>query len=442
MKQLTIYITSIIILLLASCSSSDGIEDPNVKFPSDETWHEEIMDGSSVTIKPFTPGDAFTRSSLIFDSQNLIFGWNAGDKIGIYPTAKDKEKAGSTDGLLNPETVADRHVSYEQDHNIWRTDPTKASQYLFIANNPENGSQTVRITNNNESFNWDEIVRWSAYYPYSADDIDKNNKPASETYVSRTFDFTNQTQNGLVNISAYKKGTTGDNTIGATNAEYRASEASACAHLGTKDVMISSEMTWSGTRINFQMRHVGAVIRFYLFAPEEDLIIDNIKLICDSKIFYEKGEFTLKSHPYVDNATKDYGVNLDLTSDDCQIKPLGEATNMLELKFQENSAKTVYDVSNSYKRYIAAYLMTYPITYNPATHGNLFAYVTAHRASDSKEVHFVSNALEGKTMQSGRYYQWKSVTHVQDGLYPIELTATLLPWQDIVGSGINADLEK
>lgn len=449
MKQLTIYITSIIILLLTSCSSSDDFEDPNIRFPSDDTWHEEVLDGPSATIKPFIPGDAVTRSSLVFDSQSLIFGWNeAEDELGIYPTAKDVSKIETTDGLLNPEIEANKHVSYKQDHNIWRTDPEKAVQMQFITkkedDNNQSGSQTIRIVNNSDqNFHWDDIVRWSAYYPYSKDDVQQGKDDIKESYVSRTFDFTNQVQNGLVNISAFKKGTAEDTNPGKTNAAYRASEAIACAHLGTKDVLISPEMTWSGSRINFQMRHVGSVIRLYLLAPKENLIIDDIKLICDSKIFYEKGKFTLKSHPYVDNAAQDYGVKLDLKSEDCQIEPIEESkTNMLELKFQENSAKTIYDAGDSYKRYITAYLMTYPITYNSATHGNLYAYVTAHRDGESTKVHFVSNALENKTMQSGRYYQWTSATHLQDGLYPIELTATLLPWQDIVGAGINTDLEK
>ena len=89
--------------------------------------------------------------------------------------------------------------------------------------------------------------------------------------------------------------------------------------------------------------------------------------------------------------------------------------------------------------------MTFPITYDPEIHGNLFAYVTAYKQSESadKEYHFVSKPLdEKKVMQSGHYYQWTSSTHADDGLYPIELTATLLPWQEIVGAGIEMDLEK
>ncbi len=448
MKQISTYIFMVVILLLVSCNSSDDLDSIKNNFLTDEDWREEILDGSSVTIKPFVSGDAITRSALAFDGQNLVFGWHQGDEIGLYPTAKDVEKLESRDGLLNPEdNEANKHISYPTE-NLWRTNPLRNSQSKFVATELKPGSQTIKIDYEYGDFLWDDVVRWSAYFPYSADDIDKNNggDEIKETYVSRFFDFSGQIQNGLVNISAYKKGTTGEDA-GASNSVYRASEATACAHLGDKDVLISPETAWSDNRIHFQMRHVGAVIRLYLLAPKEDLIIKDIKLICDSKIFYEKGQFTLLSHPYNANATDgNYGVNLDLTSDDCQIKalPVGEPKNNLVLKFADGTAKTVYDASDSYKRYVTAYIMTYPITYDPEVHGNLFAYVTAYKQGESadKEYHFVSKALEGKVMKPGCYYQWTSSTHADDGLYPIELTATLLPWQDIVGGGIPTDLEK
>ena len=423
-------------MLLASCSSASDYDDSTIDLPTDDTWVEETLDGPSVTIKPFTPGDAISRSSLVFGNQNLIFGWDKGDKLGLYPTAMDANQVETKDGLLDPETEANRHVSYTSENQLWRTNPATAQQWAFTADEP-NGSQTVKISNDDPSFQWDEIVRWSAYFPYKGVDI------AKETYVSRTYDFTGQVQNGLVNISAYKKGTAGS-AAGEENTEYRLSEISACEHLSKKDVMISPEVSWSNSWIHFQMRHVGAVIRLYLLAPKEDLVIDDIKLICDSKIFYEKGAFTLLSHPYKDDPENNYGVNLDPSSDDCQIWPLpvGEPTNMLQLKFADGTAKTVYDASDSYKRYVTAYLMTFPIKYDPEKHGNLYAYVTAHKQGDSSEYHFVSKTLEAKDMKSGHYYQWTSSTHADDGLYPIELTATLLPWQDIVGKGIEVDIEK
>lgn len=433
-KQFTAYISIILSLLLSACSSENT---EGISLPTDDMWVEEAIDGASITIKPFTAGDEITRSSLVFGNQSLIFGWNKGDAVGLYPTAKDKAQVESTDGLLDPSVNdANKHVLYPTLPNIWRTDPTKAAQKVFYTDEP-NGSQTVRIFNKQDDFEWDEIVRWSAYYPYKGVDI------ATETYVSRTYDYSNQKQNGLVNISAYKKGANSE-AAGEDNTAYRLSEIAACAHLGAKDVMISPEMSWNGTKVNFQMRHVGSVIRLYLLAPKEkeNLIIDNVKLICDSKIFYEKGKFTLLSHPYVEDSEHDYGVNLNIGGEGCQITPVGERTNMLQLTFKAGTAKTVYDDSDSYKRYITAYIMTFPITYKQATHGNLYAYVTAHKEGNSSEIHFVSKALEDKTMQPGHYYQWTSATHLDDGLYPIELTATLRPWQDIVGAGINTDLEK
>lgn len=444
MKQFAIYIILSIMMLFASCSSVSDLDDSAINLPTDDEWLEETLDGPSVTIKPFTPGDAISRSSLVFGYQNLIFGWNkdGGDKLGLYPTAKDAAQVETKDGLLDPEIEANRHVSYTSENQLWRTNPATAQQWAFTTAKPNGNSQTVKISNDDPNFKWDEIVRWSAYYPYKNVDIDK------ETYVSRTFDFTNQEQDGIVNISAYKKGTAGS-AAGEENTDYVLSEITACAHLGKNDVMISPEVSWSNTWIHFQMRHVGAVIRLYLLAPKENLILDDVKLICESKIFYEKGAFSLLSHPYNANAADgNYGVNLDLTSPNCQIWPCPEVeptkqpTNMLQLKFKPGTAKTVYDSNDSYKRYVTAYLMTFPIKYDPDVHGELYAYVTAHKQGDDTEYHFVSKPLEAKDMKSGHYYQWTSSTHADDGLYPIELTATLLPWQDIVGAGIETDLEK
>lgn len=430
-------------LLLASCSSENTEVATNIMPLPDYTWEEEDIPGASATIPPFTPGNELTRSTYVYRSQKMVFGWEEGDKIGLFPTAKKVAEGDATDGLLDPNEEANRHPAYDaQTNNIWRTDPAKAAQRRFVAG--KTGSQTTQIFNNDEDFVWDDIVQWTAYFPF------KNNFP-NETYAERKFSFENQTQEGMVDLSAYRNGK-GEYARGDNNPFYMKSEEMASKHLGSVDYLISSEMAWNGDRINFQLRHVGAVIRLYLKAPEDNYVITKLQLICESPIFYEKGKVTMISHPYKANE-ENYGVDFNRDSPGCQIQPIGiepdgNPSKNLTLNFydddQHQKALSIYDAADQYKRYIIAYIMTYPITYDPDIHGHLYAYVTAYKQGDAskKEHHFVSNAFTGFNVESGHYYQLSSATHPDDGFYPIELTATDMSWTDIVGAAIDIDLEK
>lgn len=427
-----------LLTLFSACSTENDVASNNEfpVFPSDKDWTEELMDGASATVNGFAPGDIASRTSLVYDGQSLIFGWKDGDKLGLYPTAKDITNATEEQkqGLLSKDTG--RHPSLSEEPNLFRVDPQYSQQSGFTC--AETSSKTTKITNMNGSseFFWDDVVRWSAYLPYKT-----QNEAKGENYLKRYFSFAEQTQKALPEIGEYFDY---EDKIGNPTEhlnKYHLSEVAASEHLGEKDVMISPETKWEeGVRINFQMRHVGAVARIYLKVGEENLTIQDVKLICDKKLFYEGGSFTLYSHPYKDDETNNFGVDLNRNSEDCQIKPEGEPVNKLQLDFA-NTCVTKKTGSGNYGPYVVAYIMMYPITYNPATDGNLFAYVTATNQA-GKEVHYVSEPLAGKTMESGKYYQWTSATHPDDGLYPIELTATLKPWQEIVGKDIDLDLEK
>lgn len=480
--RIFIYMTCLLALFSACSTENDVVSAPDVPtFPSDKDWTEELIDGASATVKGFEPGDAVSRTSLAYDGQSLIFGWKEGDKLGLYPTAKDmssllsnnspkqgmKKAEGTTEGdstegdstggeSTGGESTGSDSTEGESSEsnvpaegllphnesvhpgepNVYRVDPNYSVQSGFSCE--ETTSKTTKITNMNGSsdFFWDDVVRWSAYLPYKA-----QNEERGENYVKRYFSFAGQEQKDLAEIGEYFDYEDRVGNPAEHLNKYHISEVNASEHLGNFDVMISPETKWEqGVRINFQMRHVGAVARIYLKVGEENLTIKDVKLICDKKIFYENGSFTLFSHPYKDDEANNYGVDLVRGSEGCQIKTEGDPVNMLQLDFA-NTCVTKKTGSGNYGPYVVAYLMMYPITYTPATDGNLFAYVTA-TDQEGKEVHYVSEPLSGKTMESGKYYQWTSVTHPDDGLYPIELTATLLPWQDIVGAGIETDLEK
>ncbi len=427
-----IYISTILTLFTACSTENDVTSRVDLPtFPSDENWKEEVMEGASVTVKGFEPGDMVSRTSLVYNGQSLVFGWKSGDKVGLYPTAKDLSSTpdASLDGLLTHEEGP--HPSNEP--NVYRTKPQMAGQSQF--NCAESTSQTTRITNGSSSeFFWDEIVRWSAYCQFKAENGGKG-----ENYMKRFFSFAGQKQDALAEVGEYfdYEDATTQEEKNLHLSKYNESETKASMHLGDFDVLISPETKWEHVSINFQMRHVGAIARIYLKSVEENLVIKNIKLICDKPIFYEEGSFTLFSHPYdASKSDENYGVDLDRSSSGCQIQPEGDAVNMLQLDFDESCVTK--KSGNGWGPYVVAYLMMYPITYNPTTDGKLYAYVTAYKQGDdpSKEVYYVSEPLSKKTMKSGKYYQWSSAAQPDDHL-PIELTATLLPWQNIVGGSIN-----
>lgn len=419
---------ALLLLLLSSCNSN---EDVIVEDGSNYT-------GALVQQDVFQAGDQVTRSTLIFGDGGLKFDWVYGDEIGMYATAKHPTTDAEKDGLIieNQSGSDSESVSTTVTSGFYPTDPTKTQQAHYKVIRPASSNMIAKIemdASGNDAFDWDTQdgnTRWTVYAKYNSIFVPTEGK----TYNALPFDFTNQTQKGLVDMNSYY-------TAGGYNSvAYANSEKTACEHIGEKDVLISSETQFTLPRTIFHMRHLGAVARFFLLAPDKDMTLKSLKLICDKKIFYEKGTFDLSTHPYAEDDTK--GIRLVGDEAPLQMAPQeATLTNNLELKFANGVKINETTTSNPYSNYLVAYLMMYPITYNAATDGNLYVYVTAED-SDDKEIHFVSEPLANKTMRSGYYYQWTARTHEQDGLYPIELTATLLPWQDIVGSGIPTDLEK
>ncbi len=431
----------LLLQMLASCSSEDVV--PGNDLPSDWT-------GAVIHRTGFEAGDAVTRSSLIFGEGGLKFSWERGDKLGMFTTAacpqKTEEGTYSFDGLINPNDAGHpewanlwHYANTEKtDDALFRTDPTKQQQTQYNCTSVRDGGLYARIDEAGTStFDWDveheDLTRWTIYSPHDAAYTPFGTAP--QYYNHLRFDYTGQTQTGKVNMGAYYRATTSNKYDDPT---YKASEASACAHLGKKDYNISAETKFRLPTTVFYVRHIGAVARFFLLAPAKSLEIVSLRLICDSKIFYTGGYFDLTSREYKDDETK--GLALVGDNGTAQMQPDETTlTNNLELKFEKVNID--YDASDKYSNYLVAYLMMYPITYKKAEHGNLFAYLTA-KDSEGNELHFVTEPLADKTMKSGLYYQWTSRTNEQEGLYPIEMTATLKPWEDIVGGDMSTDLEK
>ena len=433
------------VLVTGCCGDDIAVSDDGI--PAD--WQGVVIRRTG-----FEAGDEPTRSSLIFGEGGLMFSWKVGDEMGMYPTAavpkKETDAEGNTkynfDGLINANNAGMSGYwhyanSKHSNESFFLTDPAKQQQTKYrctvlrqdglYAKLEESGTSTVNWDVQNE-----DITRWTLYSPYNADYVPTGlGEGDGQNYDNLHFDFTGQTQTGWVNMRHFYYPSTSN---GYNDPKYKASEAAACAHLGKKDVLISAETKFNFPNTVFYLRHLGAVARFFLLGPKKDLKIKTLRLICDSKIFYTGGTFNLTSREYKNDESK--GLALVGNVAPLQMSPdEGTLTNNLLLNF--DGVETQYSKDKVCGFYLIAYLMMYPITYKQEEHGNLFVYVTAED-EDGNEVNFVTEPLADKTMESGCYYQWLTRTNEQNGLYPIQMTATLKPWEELVGGDISADLEK
>lgn len=387
---------------------------------------EDTPNYANVHIDGFYPGDEVTRSSLSYGKNGLEFTWTIGDAFGIFPTSVLDENGNRSNNNTNVSFVP------------------------FTLNLVETSGLKANITSDNSGFHFLSKYRYTAFTPSTSPSLITN----AEAYNQIHFDFSNQTQRGYANMTAYYTNPGG----GYSNNAYKESEKIACAHLSASDILISPETVSDDRPLQFHMRHIGAVSRCFIKTPVgKKLRIKEVKLIADQEIFYTRGFINLASHPYDENEkpsttvpasqtdVKNYGVALPQAAES-QITPDETSkTNCLTLKFDDGSTtephKGVWnqtDKNEEYGRYLLAYFMMYPINYDN-TQASAFIYVTADDENGNEVYYRTSKKLASKYMCSGYVYQW---TNTPDDIHPIELTATLLPWQDIVADGINTDLEK
>lgn len=408
-KILHFLILSLFSFLVCGCATKDTTEGTD----------EEKAANSSATIvmDGFYPGDAVTRSSLSYGYGGLKFSWQLGDLFGIFPTS---------------------HINGDGT----REDNSHATQEPFTLTEVSNDGLSARITSQRSWFKFLPDYRYSAYTQYQNGNVEYNRIP---------FDFSNQTQHGYVNMGAYYTGG------GYNNADYKASEALACQHLGALDVLMSPETVTHQDVLTFYMRHVGAVARCFIKTPPgKRLRIREVKLVASTKIFYERGYINLTSHPYDDtkvpsttepaNASQvnNWGAALPQADGSQLTHDPESATDCLTLKFDDGNVnerhKGVWNLAAqdaTYGGYLLAYIMMYPINYDQTT-TNAYLYVIADDV-DGNELHYRTTKLVGKYMCSGYVYQW---TKTPNDIYPIELTATTQTWQEVAAGAIETDLEK
>lgn len=319
-----------------------------------------------------------SKASLAFilSKSKMEYNWDNGDIIGVFNISYPHESSYNTGFWYKPNTSV-------RDEN----------------------KTTGRFANNNYSF--DQEHYWVSYSPRMCVE-GTNGRKIVEDYNNIELTYSGQRQ--TVNATPAGKAPTAANGYGD------ASEKAATAHLGAYDFLISDPAQPDETGFTtFKFKHVGSTVRFYMLFPEGGFggkgctaKIKTMELISNSNILVDKA--TLCINPA--GGTPSYTQKSTTTTKSLLLN-LGTDANGLIIP--DNG-------------YLIAYMEMHPVN---VPNKDCFLFVTAEVSG--KEKYFKSLPLPALNIGAGSLYQWST----RDFLEPIELTATLLPWQDIVAGNIS-----
>lgn len=259
------------------------------------------------------------------------------------------------------------------------------------------------------NFNSSTEFFWIAYAPYAC-----NTANRTKIYHYDDISLTYLGQKQLYN--ATPKGIYPNDA----NSDYSAeTEAKATKTLHEYGYLISAPATpkEEGAVTHFVFSHLGSTVRFYTRLPEgcfggagkwgkltsmtlvskEENITTGVKLSINT---YQKNQPTFT----VNSTTTANNITLDLPGED------GNGINLPD------------------HGYFIAYMEFYPVDFPDQT---CFLYITAE--VDGAKKYFRSKMLPAKNIEAGHLYKWTQGSFDE----PIELTATLAPWEDIPGGTIN-----
>lgn len=326
--------------------------------------------------------ERITRSTLAYDKYNtkMIFSWNTTDAIGVFNVSNG---------------LKDANTEFKYKSLVSTT----------------NTSSTAKFYNGFFSFDSDKY--WVAYSPYkiiTSEGLFK--KPLSRDEIIITYKGQKALSNGTPNGLKPSANTTME------------SEARASSHLGTYDYMISDPIkTAEEGAMTFHFKHIGSTMRLYMQFPEwsfggpgkngkvkslrvltpnENLIVSDAILQINDNPSGTDASYTVKERTYTDN---------------------------IELKFLGDDGTGIVVPDNGF---LISYMEFFP-TKIPSENALLHLTVEV----DGVEKYFRSKWMTAVNIGSGYIYQWTAKQYDE----PIELTATLQSWQDIV-TGLSTDLEK
>lgn len=364
-----------------------------VALPSCQSEEYDIEDeGNIVNVivpnKVWDEMELCTRSSLAYWNASMKFSWAGQDEIGAFNVTEDADKVDNVGFVIKP------------------------------------GTEVITSSGSSAKFSspdWsvDENTYWVAYSPYKCFASAKGRTKVMQ-YDEIKLSYEGQKQYDNAAIGGDYNGT-GKHT--------EASEADACKFLGEYDYMISNPVkpTTEGYT-TFKFNHVGATVRFFVqfpkgaFGGKTATITSMSVLNSESKLVKS---VTLEINKNTDGTNAAYQVKKDENNQD-KI----ERTNKFDLVFKDsnNAGLTVPD-----NGYVVAYMEFYPVHILENTS---YLYFTA--IIDGVEKYFRSKqTLPERNFEAGKLYQWKPT----EWDTPIELTATLATWQEVLASPIDINLE-
>lgn len=309
-------------------------------------------------------------------TSKMIYSWDAGDQIGVFNVSLPA-------GQNNESTVFDYKYTEGTVARFYNND--------FVAN-------TVNY--------------WVAYAPYKCNITEDGGRKKIFSYDNINLTYKGQKQ--IHNATPQGQKPTAENGYG------QASEALACNQLADYDYIITTPThpSEAGETMHLTFEHVGATVRCYMRLPEgcfggegETGRLTSLSIICkENKLITD---VKLQINPYSQGGAT------------YSEKETPKTSNILTLDLPGPQGNGIEVMDHGY---FISYMEFYPTKVE-----NDDCYLLLTAVVDGVTKYFRSKSLPAKDMKAGYFYKWSTNQFDE----PIELTATIAPWEDVSGGTIN-----
>lgn len=366
-------------VMIASCMRDELLENMN------EARVCAIAPDKELAVDEY---EACTRTTLVFTGSAMKFGWLTTDSIGVF------------------------NISFSKDESPRINFTYKGPRATSDAN-----SASALFSNSNYSFNTENY--WVAYSPLKCVQDETNERIAVASYGEIKLSYTGQkhhTNATPLDIS----------NIPEEEMKYYGSETEASKYLADYDFMISAPTQPDENGMTtFNFKHVGSTLRFFMQFPEGAFGgSGSVAKVKSVSLLSKSGKLVSD----VTLAIKDYtAYSTDGSSSFTETSKT--EVNKLDLTCTgtDGSGIAVPD-----KGFLITYMEVYPFSVEA---NDCILYVVAE--VNGVEKTYRSAGLPAKTIVAGKVYQWKP----ENWDTPIELTATLATWQEIIAKSTNINIE-
>lgn len=363
-------------LLMSACAHDSMLEEEELD-PQHTviiTVPDKIMEEPDVD---FGSRAAYTMNPA---TSKMIYSWDAGDQIGVFNVSLPA-------GQNNESTVFDYKYTEGTVARFYNND--------FVAN-------TVNY--------------WVAYAPYKCNITEDGGRKKIFSYDNINLTYKGQKQ--IHNATPQGKMPTAANGYG------QASEALACNQLADYDYIVTTPThpAEEGETMHLTFKHIGATVRCYMLLPEgcfggagKTGMLTSMSIVCKEPKLVTDVKLEINQYDtYQSNGKQTYSQIGGVTT---------SKILTLDLPGPQGNGIEVIDHG-----YFISYMEFYPSNF---AEKDCYILLTAN--VDGVTKYFRSQPLPEKNMKAGYFYKWSTNEFDE----PIELTATIAPWEDISGGTIN-----